>query len=167
MKEVNSCDYNLVALLKAVVKSPNGVQRLYEDPLSTARSFGFELAPDLSEALKDLDMSSKLSEVNVSIDQEVADFFHATIVDGRYVEEWASDPTDVASRLGIIVSEPAIQRVTEIQNSFNFNAMAKLRPEAAWVGIVIRVAIAVVVATGPKGKNLQSPVFQPAHIDRL
>ena len=163
MQKVDSWDFNAVALLKAALKSPYGVKRLSEDPIATARSFGFELDPALAPAIKDMDLSAKTRLFDDAADEEVADFFHSTITDGRYVADWADDPAGVADKLGIVVSDAAIQRAEWIRGNIDLDTIGDLQP--MWGRIIITIGIAIIIAAGPRRTVI--PVIQPEHIDRI
>lgn len=105
MQKVTTWDSNAVALIKAACSSPSGVKPLLADPTSTAAGLGFELDPAFEPEIQKLNLA--LFADDATTDQELADFVHRTIVDGRYVHEWLADPADVARRLGITIS-PAV-----------------------------------------------------------
>lgn len=48
------------------------------------------------------------------VNREIVDFMNRTIIDGRYTDEWFSDPALVAYNLGLYVSPSAINRLNEM-----------------------------------------------------
>lgn len=120
MQKVATWDYNAVALLKAAYFAPFGLKRLFTDPIGTAAGFGFDLDPGFVPEITRLDASGFFATTQPE-DEELADFLHATIVDGRYLEEWLVDPVGVASKLGITVSPPVFPRIQALNAYLNRN----------------------------------------------
>lgn len=160
LQAVTTWDYNAMALLKALMRNPHGIERFNRDPIAAAAGVGFALDPAFSKRIQKLNIWSQLSQVPVEVDQEVADFFASTISDGRFVAEWLKDPKSVAKRLGIIVSPEALRRVDEIAAT---EGLAHIQASGEVMMLPIVVAVVIVIAFGPK----ECRVVQPNDLNRF
>jgi hypothetical protein len=118
MQKVATWDYNAVALLKAAYFAPFGLKRLFSDPIGTAAGFGFDLDRKFVPEIERLNATGFFASPNPE-DEELADFLHTTIVDGRYLEEWLVNPSAVAGKLGITVSPAVFTRIKDLYTYLN------------------------------------------------
>lgn len=160
MNKVDTWDYNAVALMKAALKAPFGVKRLLADPKGSAKSLGFTLDDKLVADIANLKVFDKLPKADEAADEEVADFFHTTVADGRFISEWHDDPAGVASKLQIGVSDDAIKRIAQINGELDLNK---------FTGPIVEAPIVTVIAVFFAGE-LRGPairVSDPRDIDRI
>jgi hypothetical protein len=164
MPKVTTWDYNAIALLKAAYSAPFGVKRLLDDPESTAAGFGFDLDPAFAPEIKRLNMAAFFA-TNTGADEELADFLHTTIVDGRYVLEWLADPRDVARKLGLTVTPAVIARITALHASLGVGHSLGITgrpPSRDIMAYICGLLLIVIASKGPEYR-----VAEPSYLDRF
>lgn len=90
-------------------------------------------------------MDGRLIDIPRGTAEETLDFYNKVVTDGRYIDTMVDNPSEVASKLGIRVSQDALRYIEEVATI--------LRPGSTVMNIaVVAVAVAVTVVI-VKGSN--------------
>ncbi len=84
-------------------------------------------------------------------------FFNRVLIDGRFIEEWATNPSNVAKQIDAKVSPEAIRRIEEL--NFNDLVDTKLlidpkRVNQEAIGVVIVIVLVVIFVLIPSSASL-------------
>jgi len=123
--------------LEAAVMNKADIYALFEDPVKEAKRLNLTLSSEAANRIRVAHLSKK--QLEEPVDKEVADFFHKTVLDGRFVREWAVQPQDVATKLGVKISDSAIDRIRGIA------AVNQFLPPGSTVENPVAVAVAVAI----------------------
>lgn len=83
--------------------------------------------------------------------QQILQLYNATVIDGRFIDDLATDPKSVAAKLGVELSDPAASEIKRaraaVANRFGDNFNYALRPSK-----IVAIAIVVVIAIRAESK---------------
>ena len=91
------------------------------------------------------------------INKEVTSFFNDVLIDGRFIEEWVTEPENVAIQLGLTVSPEAIIRIRELNLNELIDTTLLIDPNQinqTQLGIVLSVVLVVVFVLIPTNTSL-------------
>ncbi len=117
------------------------IKALLADPKGASEKAGVKLS------VRSLEQLSRISPAQVdkipdAEGREIACYFHKVVEDGRFLESWSARPYEVASTLGVKLSDGALDRIVA-------GGGAVLRPggggETANAAIGVAVAVGVVI----------------------
>lgn len=97
----------LVAILRS---GKLGIKELIDNPDKASKSTGVELSEHTKAQLRAL-APAQIAKIPTPEGREIAWFFHKVLGDGRYVETWFIRPHEVAARLGVRLSDAALDRI--------------------------------------------------------
>ncbi len=89
--------------------------------------------------------------------KEIMSFFNRVLIDGRFIEEWATNPSNAAKQIDAKVSPEAIRRIEEL--NFNDLVDTKLlidpkRVNQEAIGVVIVIVLVVIFVLIPSSASL-------------
>jgi hypothetical protein len=93
----------------------------------------------------------KAEKTEDPVDREISEFYQKVILDGRFITDLDVNPTTVAERLKVKVSQRALDRITA-RPGFRLTQPGGV--VASPVRILISVAVAVVVVVASKDDDL-------------
>lgn len=82
--------------------------------------------------------------------QQIVQLYNATVTDGRFIDELATDPKSVAARLGVELSDSAAEEFTRARTAVvnHFGGVSPFLPKR-----IIAIAIVVVIAIAAKPES--------------
>jgi hypothetical protein len=101
---------DLVELLQTAKEKAIPYTQVFEDPADVAKKLGVKVSEKTASDLK-LMAPSNVSKLKDPTDREVMNFFHKVADDGRFLREWLTRPSEVASTLKFKLSEAALERI--------------------------------------------------------
>ncbi len=133
------------------------------DLLTSPRSFADKYNIPISNAVEQRLL--RLGEINSEksftpddpINKEVTSFFNDVLIDGRFIEEWVTEPENVAIQLGLTVSPEAIIRIRELNLNELIDTTLLIDPNQinqTQLGIVLSVVLVVVFVLIPTNTSL-------------
>ena len=129
------------------------------DPQSAAKKIGVTLTPQVEQSLAALKIDS--AKIEDKTDRAVVDFYSKVVADGRYITEWAVDPTNVASRLKLQVPQEVIDRIILTRDS----GVRTLGPGAVMSPYAVAVVVAIVIVLWDREAEL--PVIDRSGLAKL
>ncbi len=99
-------------------------------------------------------------------------FYNKVLIDGRFLQEWAENPQNVADQLNINVSSNAIARIEELNFTELVNTELIGDPKQAdqtALGIVIVIVLVIVFVIIPSCLtfSIQEVIVDPAAQDKV
>jgi hypothetical protein len=144
----------IVDLIRGAKAKGIELTKLFEDPVSTAKSLGVKLPARDAETLAQF-APSKLAAVKDPVDREVLALFHAVLKDGSHTDDWFDRPVEVATKLKVKLSEGAVERVLAIGGRGiggmrdPSNASSAITAGVIWAGVCIAVGTLFVGQMNP------------------
>jgi len=89
-------------------------------------------------------LEGRLPDIERGSAEEVLDFYNKVVADGRYVDEIVDNPSEVASKLNIRVSEKALNQIQETATVVRGDRM-----NLAVVAIAVAVTVVIVKGSDP------------------
>lgn len=121
------------------------IKTLLADPRAAAERAGVKLSARSLEQLSRIS-PSEIDKIPDAEGREVAQYFHKVVEDGRFLESWSLRPHEVATSLGVKLSDGAVDRIIAGGN-------AVLRPGGggenanAAIGIAVMVGVVIMLVT--------------------
>lgn len=162
-----------------LVKSRQNTNKMYDlgdmlvRPLDFAKRFDIDITENVEKKLLEIGKigKSKGYQPDDKINDEIIVFFNKVLVDGRFIEEWITDPELVSKVLNINVSKEAIERIREIHldkliDISNINNSKQVDQNN--IAIIIVIVLVVVFVIIPKPAYvIQEVVMDPKDINKL
>ncbi len=120
-----------------------------KNPEAAAKRMGIVLTSDIKESLSELALDR--SSVDDEYDRELLDLYRKVVTDGRFIEEWTLNPSLVAEKLKVKVSQPAIDRLIAIRDR---GAIGVDGPGTVMCPYAVAVVIAVVIVVARREFDL-------------
>lgn len=143
-------------ILKAHEKKIN-MADLVDNPAKVAKELKIDMPKSVEEnlsALKSVGNAKSRVSLDDPINKEILDFYNKTVVNGKYLKDWATEPRGVAEKLRIKVSDAAIERIRDsdikrfVDQSIFTGAGGEVMNGGA-VAVAVVVVIVVVLWSGP------------------
>lgn len=134
--------------------------QLFRDPQTEAARVGLPLSPDIGVQLQTLNIGHP-ERIEDPIDREIVEFFHIAVADGRFVDQWAAHPSDVAERLGVKLSQAANDRIVAVSHSH----LGIRQPGEVMSPAAVAVVVVIVVVLWSNERKL--PVTDLSGLDKF
>lgn len=145
---------DFVELLRRATDQKIDLLEVFERPKDVARSLGVVLSEKTATDLNVL-AASRLHEIGDDVDREICGLLHVVARHGGLWESWLERPNEVASGLGIKLSDEAIERIS------NRGATLTYGPTAAiplWAVVPIAVVGVAAVAYAHYAEHKAAPI---------
>ncbi len=129
-------------LVEALRGGKLDVKSLLADPRAATSTAGVTLS---AHALDQLEVLAKVDKLTDPVAREVATFFHTVASDGRFLETWSVRPHEVASTLGVTLSDHALDRI--IAGGSTVFSPHGGGGETANIGVAVAVGIVIMLVT--------------------
>lgn len=140
------------------------ISEFINNPYETAKEFGRDLTVDQVNQLTQLKNIggnlAKKAQMDL-VDVELVDNITKVVNDGRFIEEWMTDPKSVADKLSLTLSKEAEERI----KSSKFSDLVDADEEKIVLQIVGIATIMVVYGCPDKGKI--QPIIDKSGINKL
>lgn len=136
------------------------LSQLFRNPQAEAERIGLESPPDIAVQVQALNLGDP-ERIEDPVDREIVEFFHAAVADGRFVDDWATQPKDVAERLGMPLSRAASDRIVAVSNVH----LGIRDPGTVMSPAAVAVVVVIVVVLWDRERNL--PVEDLSGIDKF
>jgi len=128
--------------LESAIAKKADIFALFEDPQREAKRLQLPITAETTERIRLAHLSrAKLQD---PVDKEIADFFQKTVLDGRYVHEWAAAPARVSDQLGFSVSKAALERISQISAVNQFLPPGSTAENPIAIAVVVGIVIMLV-----------------------
>lgn len=101
---------DVVELLRRATSKGLKITDILEDPAKAAMTVDIKLSEVAAASLSQL-APSRVASLTNPVDRELVGFFHEVIRDGRFLETWTAEPVAVANRIGVKLSDAAVDRI--------------------------------------------------------
>jgi hypothetical protein len=134
-----------VAFLEAAAAYNADFEALFDNPKREAERLGLDLPSEVASQVRALNLNNA-DRITDPVDREVVSFFQATVKDGQYLAEWASEPARVAELVGFPISQAAVERIGTVSQLVAREQYGENR--IIWIVVGIVVIVAVVATEG-------------------
>lgn len=143
----------------AADKQANLIQ-LFREPLVEADRIGLPISPDIGLQLQTLNIGHP-ERIEDPVDREIVEFFHTAVADGRFVDQWAAHPAEVAEQLGISLSQAANDRIVAVSHTH----LGIRQPGAVMSPAAVAVVVVIVVVLWTNERSL--PVTDLSGVEKF
>src|SRR4051812_14978831 len=141
MADIQSWGPEAKALLKDALSRPGDVERFFQNPTGFAAGRGHRLDQAFAQQIQDLGESAKNDGALRVSDREVREFFQRVVTDGRYLNDWAQNPRDVAQRLNVDLSPDGERAIADIRSQVeNPRFLPGVQPQANVAVVAVAIA---------------------------
>lgn len=130
------------------------------DPIAAARKACVELTPEIEANIAELALDRGQPEDKV--DREVIAFYQKVVSDGRYINQWVTNPRKVAEKLKMKASQAAFDRIVDIRDQ---GALGGFDPGTVMSPAAVAVAVAIVIVLW--SRELELPVLDRSGYAKL
>jgi hypothetical protein len=136
MAILNNEAFEYASLVLGKTNRASEISRMLSEPTAFATDYNLPLTPIVEEEFHQAQARKEGFHFDNDdpVNLEVLSFFNIVVIDGRYIQEWAYDPENVALQLNLSVSPIAFNRIHEMQVSELVNMNLE---RAWWIPIVI------------------------------
>jgi hypothetical protein len=135
-------DRQVLDFAASAAQAGANLSRLFKDPKAEAARVGVEMPARAEQDLRALNIADPDKLVD-PIDREIVTFFHRAVAEGKHLNEWASQPFEVANALGIELSRQAGDRIIATAgNRFGGRDPGTVASPAA-IAVVVVIVIVV------------------------
>jgi len=142
-------DFNLIEFFRAAENNGIDILEAFENSEMVSQKLGITLSKQTHQDLKFL-APSQVNNIKDPVDQEIIQYLHKVLRDGRFLQTWATQPFEVSKQLGIKLSDLARDRLIAGGKSPAF--LRSGRPETMFVPI----AIAIIIILAPSDAELKA-----------
>jgi len=142
-------DFNLIEFFRAAENNGIDILEAVENSEMVSQKLGITLSKQTHQDLKFL-APSQVNNIKDPVDQEIIQYLHKVLRDGRFLQTWATQPFEVSKQLGIKLSDLARDRLIAGGKSPAF--LRSGRPETMFVPI----AIAIIIILAPSDAELKA-----------
>lgn len=133
---------------------------IFENPAKMASELGVELTNAGADALGTL-APTKIKEIQDPVQQEVVGYIHSVIEDGRFIDGMLLKPSEVSDRLGVRLSDAAMDRVIDSGRAAVQLDRSGMHASAGSMVVAVGVGILLVVAViwaGESSISVENPM---------
>jgi hypothetical protein len=153
---------DIVDFLRLAVGSGIDINEFLEVPHAVAERLGIQISDYAANALSRL-APSRLNEIANPVDREVVGFLHRVLEDGRYIDNWATEPVAVAGKLDISLSRAATDKILG-------GAAVAIGPEGSYPTIEDVVVLGIIIgiiAVAAGARPLPETVIDESGIEKF
>src|SRR5688572_30811959 len=142
-------DFNLIEFFRAAENNGIDILEAFENSEMVSQKLGITLSKQTHQDLKFL-APAQVTNIKDPVDQEIIQYLHKVLRDGRFLQTWATQPFEVSKQLGIKLSDLA--RDSLIAGGKSAALLGSGRPETMFVPI----AIAIIIILAPSDAELKA-----------
>lgn len=144
-------DPNLIEFFRAAKSDDIDILEAIENSETVAQKLGVPLSKQTHQDLKLL-APSQVNNIKDPVDQEIIQYLHKVLRDGRFLQTWATQPFEVSKQLGIKLSDSSRDRL--IAGGTNAAYLSPGQPGTRWLPIAIAIVI-ILWPSDAEGKGIR------------